>query len=377
MNHSTQNPKLKTQNRRLPPEHHLLVLSARLHLDAPTRRTITQILSGRPINPEPLTQNSKLKTQNCFPGANPKPKTQNPKLLFQCPKPSSVLDWNYTLESAKRLGTAPLLYRHLQTEELSPLVPKEVLKSLHKDYERQAMKNLRLYAQLTEILKAMNAQNIPVILLKGSFLAKWVYEDIALRPMSDMDILVREGDKDTAKQALLDLGYHQEKTFNSDIHEEVLTPQRHMAPFVKKGAAPIEVHTNYLNLAIGGPAEMQNAWENAVPITLNNHTCYRLSNEDCFINLFEHLAKHVKVSGTTLYWFTDLHEMIHKFGTQTDWNRFNQKITALGLQPQLSSVRNYMQDHWPIAIPDAHIPETAETAKDQGFPCRESGVSPR
>ena len=105
-------------------------------------------------------------------------------------------------------------------------------------------------------------------------------------------------------------GYHQKKTYNSPLHETLLTPKGHMHPFLKAGAVPIEVHTNHLSKGLGGLPEMKTVWENAVPLTVYGFSCYRLSNEDFLIHLFDHLAKHLKSSGVPLYWFCDLYEMI-------------------------------------------------------------------
>ena len=292
----------------MPPEHALLILSARLSLTSEESAALTKALKA-PLN------------------------------------------WSIVMAQSRRLGVQPLLYKHLHQNPYSQQVPDAVLKNLKKAYRLQAMKSLRIYAQITQMLEAMNRANIPVILLKGGFLFKWVYEDIALRPMSDIDILCRETDTDAAKEVLLSSGYNQNQEaskYNSALHEQVFADKSHMVPFLKANGVPIEVHTNYLKTGTGGFSEMRRAWENAISMNWEGFSFYRLSNEDLIFHLFAHLAEHFKNGTTTLYWFCDLYEVLQKFEDQTDWNKFHQKAFSLSIQAQVESVCQYMEDGWPL-----------------------------
>lgn len=104
-------------------------------------------------------------------------------ILRECP------DWAEVKASAHRLGVEPLLYRHLSQERYARYVPDEVIHLLKESYRAQAIRSLRIYGQISRFLDSMNQAEVPIILLKGAFLAKWVYGDIALRPMNDIDIL--------------------------------------------------------------------------------------------------------------------------------------------------------------------------------------------
>jgi hypothetical protein len=64
-----------------------------------------------------------------------------------------------------------------------------------------------LYRQLKEILIEFNKNNIPVILLKGAHLAQFVYGNIALRLMSDIDLLVKKEDLGCACAIIIKYGY--------------------------------------------------------------------------------------------------------------------------------------------------------------------------
>ena len=209
------------------PEHHLLLLCARLHLDAQTERTITEILST-PHNPEPLTQNSKPKTQNCFSLA------QNSKLS---------LDWPQILESANRLGIAPLMHKHLSRPDWRQKFPTQIREEFEAAYQKSAFRALRIQGQIKKINQAAADRHIPVIFLKGAALSQWLYEDIAPRPMSDIDILCPEKHNPQIDQLLKELGYSQNLSiYKSPIHKMMGEKMSHLAPYSRANAAAIEVH---------------------------------------------------------------------------------------------------------------------------------------
>jgi len=109
------------------------------------------------------------------------------------PLPSlSPSDWDRIIEQSVNNGVGPLLYQSLEKIEAETDIPDEVLLKLRKIYLVSALRNLRLYQQLSKILSALQKAEIPVIVLKGACLAEKVYCNIALRPMVDIDLLVRK-----------------------------------------------------------------------------------------------------------------------------------------------------------------------------------------
>ena len=333
MNHPTQDYLSE-----LSPEHRLLLLSARLHMDDETVRTIESILSGgQPTNPEPgiLNPESEILNQeyrisNRGTAANPKLKTQNSK--------PRVIDWEYILSSAKRLGAAPLLWRHLQKEEFSPLVPNHVLQSLRSAYHRQAMKGLRTQAQIQKLNQAATDRGIPVIFLKGAALSRWLYEDMALRPMSDIDILIKNQDIPRTQQMLHDLGYEQKQgARQTPMLEDFAVEWNHLSPFHLKNGQRVEVHTNVFGQYPNGLSQKQRLWQTAETVTKPAGPFLRLSNECFLLHLLLHLYNHMMKGGMSLYWICDIVELLRKTGPNINW----QTVCSLGenLEAQNSIAR--------------------------------------
>ena len=125
-------------------------------------------------------------------------------LLNTIPAPASA-DWPAILDAARQQGVAPLLYDRLRG--LIPGPPEEISESLRQDYLKNAVRNTRLYQAFGELVRGLADRGIPVIALKGIHLAEAVYGNIALRPMGDLDLLVKPEDLDRAGTALGKLGY--------------------------------------------------------------------------------------------------------------------------------------------------------------------------
>ena len=263
------------------------------------------------------------------------------------------LDWPLVKASAHRLGMEPLLYKHLSQEIYAHYVPDDVIDFLKRSYRKQAIRNLRIYSQISRILDSMNQADVPIILLKGAFLAKWVYGDIALRPMSDIDILCREKDAGIVKKRLIELGYYQETTYNSPFHEKIAAEKsKHMPPFSKNKATRIEIHIDILGKIPGVSEEMTRLWETAIPVDLNGLRAYSLSPEYQALYLSLHLSEHMMSGSTVLYWFCDIHEVVRKYGDRIDWQDFRDRAGSFGFGAQICSVFELLRSQWNGSLPE-------------------------
>jgi hypothetical protein len=70
-----------------------------------------------------------------------------------------------------------------------------------------AVRNTKFFQVFREISKLLNDNKIPVVALKGIHLSEFIYEDIALRPMADIDIMVKTKDLNKAVDLLYGMGF--------------------------------------------------------------------------------------------------------------------------------------------------------------------------
>ncbi|MCK4244328.1 MAG: signal peptidase I, partial [Candidatus Omnitrophica bacterium] len=124
-------------------------------------------------------------------------------------------DWDYLLDEVRRNGVSSLLY-FSQKEEKENL-PKEFFEQIKKDYYQTLTRNILIQEEIKPILKSFEEKNIKVILLKGIALGTTVYSSPGLRPMSDVDILIKDEDLLEVNHILNRFGY-----FSTDVNPENL-----------------------------------------------------------------------------------------------------------------------------------------------------------
>ena len=143
---------------------------------------------------------------------------------------SNILDqdlgalWHHALQSAGLLDSL-----HPATKE-----------ALRETRMAAAMGYLAQRAALDELYRLFDSAGIRWVAIKGSHVRELVYADPALRPASDIDILIAPADRRRAAKALLDAGYgvhaepaniSHEATFSRgvvdlDLHWHMLRPGR-------------------------------------------------------------------------------------------------------------------------------------------------------
>jgi hypothetical protein len=99
-----------------------------------------------------------------------------------------------------------------------------------------------------DVIRALQAAGIRSILLKGPALARWLYDDRALRPYVDCDLLVSPADLEGAEQVLQDLGFAPGPldTIAGDW-------PRHARTWLATRRANVDLHRTFPG--IGAPAE--------------------------------------------------------------------------------------------------------------------------
>jgi hypothetical protein len=113
--------------------------------------------------------------------------------------------WARLLEAAEFHGLTPLLYQC--SRGTSEPVPCDVADALAAAYLASAKRGLAQAAWLSETVAVFGAAGIPMIALKGPALAQILYPDPALRPSSDLDVLVHPSDLQRTLHVLAGEGY--------------------------------------------------------------------------------------------------------------------------------------------------------------------------
>lgn len=224
----------------------------------------------------------------------------------------SDLDWQELIALARRHRLSALLYHRLRSHGLAGLLPAETNDLLRAEARSAALRGLRLQAELSAVGRAFHDAAIPVIALKGAHLAGHVYEDIGLRWMGDLDLLVDRPDIERALAVLSDCGYHGRGESSLDV---AIAAHHHAAPVIN-GDCFIEVHWSLVPPGEPFGVDLATLWTRSVPPAEVAPGMQALAIDDLLVHLCVHAAcNHTLLTG--LQPLVDITELCHS--CDLDW----------------------------------------------------------
>lgn len=207
-------------------------------------------------------------------------------------------------------GIAPYAYLYLKRVGKLSKAPTDVQRMLASEYERNAARNMVVFAELDRILVACHACSIPVIPLKGAYLARSIYPDPACRVLGDIDIQVRPEDGLRVAEILRAAGYESKWNGDSEWKKQAV----HLPGFVKAGALCVEVHLQFTSPFTDFCIDDEKIWKRAHQDEGNVSGCMAMSSEDLFLFLCNHIYRtHFRVG---LRHLLDLRELLDRRGDE-------------------------------------------------------------
>jgi len=152
---------------------------------------------------------------------------------------------------------------------------------LQSAYYRNTASNTLLFGVVQKVLQACHRQGIAVIVLKGAALAETVYPHPAVRPMGDIDLLVRPEAVQAMDDALTALGYDfvdhgRPKVFWRTQHYHLTFQPPSASPLV----LPIEVHWALGRASHPFYMDLDGLWQRSIPTTIAGLETRILAPED-------------------------------------------------------------------------------------------------
>jgi hypothetical protein len=277
-------------------------------------------------------------------------------------------DWDAVPTYAEAHGLVPLLYTHLQAADVA--LPPRVEQQLQGYYMQHAHAT-RVRAQvLTDILARFQAAGIDVLLLKGAALAHLVYPLPVLRPMRDIDILVRATDVYRAYALLPEIGF----TPPRGAHDG-LDPDHHHLTAVKCVADGVSVsvevhHALHLNELGRQPQRFEAFAPTAQPLMAGSSTAQTLGREETLWHIYRHaFCMPVGYEPLRLIWVADLISLVEAWVDGLDWERVRRQYgAAYRILPLLHSLSPWSDATLErLKLPVARLPSSAR-ASYQGWP---------
>jgi hypothetical protein len=229
---------------------------------------------------------------------------------------SGPVDWPGLVELATREGTAPLLHFHLHRLDLLERLPIAARRRLIEVARAVWAANAVLAHHWGEATATLRQAGVDTLTLKGMALANVVYAEPGLRPMADVDLLVRPADQARALATLRDLGYR-----TPGEAADRLGASRSFAELVRDGTR-IDLHwhaARYLRFEGVVAVDHDGLWSRARPLVTAEGRSLMLAPEDLLLHLVLHLT--LGSDFARVLWYADIDAVIRRFAGELDWER--------------------------------------------------------
>jgi hypothetical protein len=230
-------------------------------------------------------------------------------------------------------------------------VPASVRAQWQAQHTRTALRNTALLHQLRQAIDALDAASIPVVVLKGAALAQTIYENVALRPMRDIDLLVHRQDVPAALRQLAELGY---KPADPEVHRGTQLAYENELRLMRADATrtTIDIHWHLLDSPFyqAHPA-FARFWQ---AVTIAPDRSGRsgaglpvLAPVEQLLHLSAHLVLHHHGEG--LLWQHDVAAFARHHADTLDWAAVLTQAQALDLVLPLQQVLSMLVTQWQMA----------------------------
>ena len=282
------------------------------------------LLSRKGLTPGTLRLKAKNLLINLLPGDHSPHTDYEMRFILSVlgsrePDTNSPVNFNKVRKIACREGVAGIIYHRIKLKG----TPEPLISILEEQYRFTAFQNNININALENIEQALKGDKIEIITLKGASLLDTIYPGIGMRPMGDIDLMVRPEDLKQFKKILSALGYKR----NASIPH-----------IFRKDAVVIDLHIHALNTdriisrARLFPSGMKPVWENSIPWKEGFRWLRKPDDIDNLLLLSQHAMKH---SFAKLIWVQDMYELLQD-RDPAFWHRLAQRVDFLDQRRMLS-----------------------------------------
>jgi putative nucleotidyltransferase-like protein len=202
-------------------------------------------------------------------------------------------------------------------------------------------RNHALFAAVASVVRALTAEGIRTMVLKGWPLAELYYEDIGLRPMSDVDLLVRRTDAGRASLILRRLEWSPQDDVTPSFART-----RHGVTFTNGSGQQCDLHW-WIFEEYCPPSLDEDVWASSTAVDLSGASTRVPAPADLFLHVCIHGAKWARTPG--IRWVADAVLMLR--AGQIDWHRLVSQAERRGFVLRLRQSLGYLRVLTDVSIP--------------------------
>lgn len=217
--------------------------------------------------------------------------------------------------------------------------------------------NQMILARGAQVLRALEAEGIPTLVFKGAGLVQRYYDDCALRPMNDFDVLVPTAQTMQAFRWALSQGWEFDTDEDPALLTETYLENVHGQGFRNAQGQSFDLHRHLLH-HVGGPDADKPFWEASVPLQIHGVTSRTLCTTD---HLLVALVHGVRWDDTSpLRWVADALVIIQSAPEDIDWHRLYAHASTPNLLLPIQTGLNYLKSTFDAPIPDGLLRDLAK-----------------
>lgn len=259
-------------------------------------------------------------------------KTLNPGIL-QGSSPEALY------RHAQQHGLLSLIYQGLHLSNLLGSMPDPITQKLKQAYYRTLSHNLRNLHAL-DLLRKDLPEDIPLLIIKGPALIEHIYHNPALRPMTDIDILVKPDHINILKECLQNQHYTSPTPYPDTYIKDHVIFDIHTDPF----------HANRIQQRLQAvPIQIERLWQDAIPLNKTNHNLFMFSLPDQILTLSVHALKH---GYERHIWLFDILYTLKACCQKNSWEQVEKHCQEHHATPILALTLHAIQIHLAQHLPE-------------------------
>jgi hypothetical protein len=278
----------------------------------------------------------------------------------------SANEWLHVIHVAANEGMLPLVFLQVARTGLLQTMPPEAATALSDGYRQTLLTNRSLLREQQDLLSAFGARGIEAIPLKGLSLAARYYQEVGLRPTSDLDLLVRRKDLQRVDQALRDLGYLSLGgrpslwNFTALLHGDL--------SYTSPKGTRLELHwelTHRPTYRMGLSPDRAWARARTVDVAGKPILCLSTSDELRFLCVHCTAGHQIVPAGMRLIWLLDIAKLVCALPPEWDWQAFIDETIAQRLATPVYLALSHAQSYLNLDLPAGTLDALRDAANTQ------------
>ena len=269
--------------------------------------------------------------------------------------PAASLDeWSSLLDFLKAHWIIPFLYRKIGSLPQKCVPPETITDEMRQVFLFSVVRSLHMERQLQEIIEAFQEEGVRVLVLRGPALAFSLYEDPAMRPSGDLDLLVIPEQVIQARDILESLGYRclarRFETARDFFREECFIHQESPG-----NTFPVDLHWVHWELHPffkgSEKVDIQDLFHRAFKVETPTLTFETLHPVDYLIHSAIHLIM-IHKNEMRLSWIYDTALLAQHLQVPDDWETLQERCVAWRARLPLEHCLKMAQVWTGLELPD-------------------------